>query len=160
MPSNSYCDSSTTQKVALCFIKFYKTIGFVLFLLFSISTLNAQTIILDDTNNNPAGGAAKVATVTIPADGYYRITVKGARGGNRIYFQTFPIIDSLGTIIGFITLPVTGEGGKGGVFTTEFYLNQGTVLEYCLGAMGGLNAQGGGGGGGGTGIRIQSILVA
>jgi hypothetical protein len=127
-----------SMKNILLFLSFNILIGF---------TLKAQTTILNDVNNNVGLlPAAKVGTVTIPANGYYRITVKGAAGGSRITNSVF----ILGTIV---------QGGKGGAFSSEFYFNQGAVLEYCLGAAGESNNNidnGGGGGGGGTGIRIQS----
>ncbi len=124
------------MKKLLLFLNFSILIGF---------TLKAQTTILDD-NNLGLAPVAKIGTVTIPANGYYRITVKGASGGSRLIDAGFVF----GTLV---------PGGKGGVFSSEYYFNQGIVLEYCLGAKGESNFtynNGGAGGGGGTGVRLQS----
>jgi hypothetical protein len=59
-------------------------IGFNLFIGF---TLKAQTTIVNDSNNNAAGGAAKVGAVTIPAEGNYGINAQEPCGTMEVLKQ-------------------------------------------------------------------------
>lgn len=68
---------------------------------------------------NFTGDAAK--TYTIPASGYYTLTLNGAQGGN--YNNTF-------------------TGGPGGRTTARVYLEQGEILTYNIGGQNGYNGGG------------------
>jgi hypothetical protein len=123
------------MKNILLFLSFNLLVGF---------TLKAQTTIANDANN--LDRFAKLGTVTIPANGYYLITVKGAGGGSKFVSSEF----ILGTIV---------AGGKGGVFSSEYYFIQGTVLEYCLGAGGENSLIIDNGGGGGTEFAFRAPVA-
>ena len=123
--------------------------------LFVVDTI-AQTTLLNVTNPNTTGPRASAGysgTYTFAQSGYYRITVKGASGGDTWY--------NIGV------LGETRTGGKGDIVEGVFYFTAGTTIEYRLGATGdsgydsrvystGLGSVqgGGGGGGGGTGVRF------
>jgi hypothetical protein len=72
------------EKRMISMKKILLLIGFNLFIGF---TLKAQTTMVNDSNNNAAGGAAKVGAVTIPAEGNYGINAQEPCGTMEVLKQ-------------------------------------------------------------------------
>lgn len=138
---------------------FKKLVLLFLLIVLCVPDLQAQTTLLNITNPNSGTDRQKAhnGTFTFTEAGYYKITVKGASGGDAWIND--------GSVLG-----VTFAGGRGAIEEGVFYFAAGTTIEYSLGAPGdtgwdswtswnnppspGQTRGGGGGGGGGTGFRL------